>query len=461
MTGAAGPFPLGEIMTKDQVSTVDREGRMRFMEVSEVTGEALRDFWKVIEPHLPEILDGFYAHLGAVPELAKLVGTQTPRLKQAQGTHWGRLFTGKFDDDYMKSVHTIGLTHNRIGLEPRWYIGGYKFVMNRLVDVAVQKYRWTPKRLAEVLGALNTAVLLDMDLAISAYQDAMVEERAGRQRTLETAIADFDVAVNEIIKSVASASTELQASAQAMSVTAEQTSSKTTTVAAASEEASTNVQTVASASEQLSSSIAEIGRQASMSTKIAGQAVQEAHRTDGKVQGLADAAQKIGDVVTLINDIAAQTNLLALNATIEAARAGEAGKGFAVVASEVKSLANQTAKATEEIAEQIKAMQGATVESVEAIKSIERTITEMNQIATSIAAAVDEQDAATNEIARNVQEAARGTQDVSSNIVAVAEAAAETGSAAAQISGSSDILARQAETLREQVDKFLTRARAA
>jgi methyl-accepting chemotaxis protein len=442
-------------------AVADRETRLRFMEVSETTGEALRDFWTVLEPHLPVILDGFYAHLGTEPELAKLVGNQAPRLKQAQGTHWARLFAGTFDEAYMQSVNTIGLTHNRIGLEPRWYIGGYKFVMNRLVDIAVKKYRWNPAKLSQVICAVNTAVCLDMDLAISTYQDAMVEERAVRQRALETAISDFDVAVNEIIKSVASAATELQASAQSMSVTAEQTSSKTTTVAAASEEASANVQTVASASEQLSSSIAEIGRQASMSTKIAGQAVQEAHRTDGKVQGLADAAQKIGDVVTLINDIAAQTNLLALNATIEAARAGEAGKGFAVVASEVKSLANQTAKATEEIAEQIKAMQAATQDSVDAIKSIEQTITEMNQIATSIAAAVDEQDAATNEIARNVQEAARGTQDVSSNIVSVAEAAAETGSAAAQISGSSDLLAKQAETLRQQVDTFLNRARAA
>lgn len=439
----------------------DRETRLEFMEIDEKMSQTLASFWTMVEPQLPDILDGFYAHVGRVPELGNRVSGRVSQLKQAQGAHWGRLFSGKFDDTYMQSTHTIGLTHSRIGLEPRWYIGAYKYVVNRLVAIAIEKHRWSPTKLTETIQAINAAVMLDMDLAISAYQDAMLEERAQRQKAMETAIEEFETATAEIIKSVASAASELQASAQSMSQTAENTSGRTATVAAASEEASTNVQTVASASEQLSASIAEIGRQAGNSTKIAGQAVNDAHRTDEKVQGLAEAAQKIGDVVTLINDIAAQTNLLALNATIEAARAGEAGKGFAVVASEVKSLANQTAKATEEIAEQIKAMQGATVDSVDAIKSIEKTISEMNDIATSIAAAVEEQDAATSEIARNVQEAARGTQEVSANIVSVADSARETGAASAEISSSSDILARQADTLRQEVDSFLTRVRAA
>src|SRR5690606_5541156 len=157
-------------------------------------GKSLRDFWKVLEPQLPDILDGFYAHLSAVPQLANLVGTQVPRLKQAQATHWARLFSGTFDDGYMLSVRTVGLTHNRIGLEPRWYIGGYKFVMNRLAELAVKKYRWNPTKLSQVLSAINTAVCLDMDLAISTYQEAMVEERAARHRALETAIGDFDLA---------------------------------------------------------------------------------------------------------------------------------------------------------------------------------------------------------------------------------------------------------------------------
>ena len=180
-----------------------------------------------------------------------------------------------------------------------------------------------------------------------------------------------------------------------------------------------------------------------------------------KVQGLADAAQKIGEVVSLINDIAAQTNLLALNATIEAARAGEAGKGFAVVAAEVKSLANQTAKATEEIGTQVAGIQGATKDSVEAIKSIGKTIGEVNEIATTIASAVEEQSAATQEIARNVQQAAKGTQEVSSNIAGVTQAAGETGTAATQVLGASGDLAKQSEALREQVDRFLAKIRAA
>ncbi len=294
--------------------------------------------------------------------------------------------------------------------------------------------------------------------AEQAKEQAIREERA---KKIETAVAEFEAAAKSVVGIVSSSATEMQAAAQSLSATAEQTSRQATAVAAASEQASTNVQTVATAGEELSSSISEISRQVGQSTHIAGQAVEEAGRTNAKVQGLAEAAQRIGDVVKLINDIAGQTNLLALNATIEAARAGEAGKGFAVVASEVKSLANQTAKATDEIAAQISAIQGATKDSVDAIQSIGRTIGEVNEIATTIAAAVEEQGAATAEIARNVQQAARGTQEVSSNIGGVTQASAATGSAASQVLSAAGELAHQAETLRLQVDTFLNKVRAA
>jgi methyl-accepting chemotaxis protein len=316
------------------------------------------------------------------------------------------------------------------------------------------------------IGAMAKAVGIFKENGIA--NDRMQEEqrkdqetKARRAEALAAAVADFEKAAGSIVKTVSSASTELQSAAQSLSATAEEGSRQATAVAAASEQASSNVQTVATAGEELSSSITEIGRQVTQSTKIAGHAVEQAEKTDAKVQSLADAAVKIGEVVSLINDIAAQTNLLALNATIEAARAGEAGKGFAVVASEVKSLANQTAKATEEIGQQIAGIQGATKESVEAIKVIGKTIAEVNEIATTIASAVEEQGAATQEIARNVQQAAKGTQEVSSNIAGVTQAAGETGAAASQVLGASKELAQQSEVLRQQVDTFLARVRAA
>ena len=232
-------------------------------------------------------------------------------------------------------------------------------------------------------------------------------------------------------------------------------------VAAAAEQASTNAQTVATAAEELSASISEISSQVAQSTKISGKAVETAAATNASVQGLADAAQKIGEVVQLINDIASQTNLLALNATIEAARAGDAGKGFAVVASEVKSLANQTARATEDIAQQVNAIQGATRHAVDSIKGISDTIGQINEIATAIASAVEEQGAATQEIARNIQQASHGTNEVSTNIVEVTKAAGETGSAATQVLAAAGEVSEQSERLKSEVDSFLVAVRAA
>jgi methyl-accepting chemotaxis protein len=295
-----------------------------------------------------------------------------------------------------------------------------------------------------------------------AEQEAMKKQAEIDKVAAMNKLADeFEASIRGVVDGVASAATELQATAQAMSATAEETNAQATTVAAASEQASNNVQTVATAGEELSSSISEIGRQVGEAGSISRKAVEQAELTSAQIITLAEAAQKIGDVVQLINDIAAQTNLLALNATIEAARAGDAGKGFAVVASEVKNLATQTAKATEEITGKIAEMQSATQESTVAIQSIAETIGQMDEISTAIAAAIEEQGAATQEIANNVQQAARGTQDVSSSIVNVTQAASETGAAAEQMLSSSNDLSKQGETLREKVDMFVARVRAA
>ncbi len=287
------------------------------------------------------------------------------------------------------------------------------------------------------------------------------EAEAQRKREMQALADGFEATVKSVVETVSSSASEMQSSSTSMSATAEETSRQATAVAAASEQASSNVQTVASATEELSSSIQEITRQVAESSRMAKSAVEQAKTTGETVDGLAQAAAKIGDVVKLITDIASQTNLLALNATIEAARAGEAGKGFAVVASEVKSLANQTAKATDEIAQQIQSVQTATQEAVSAIQGIAKTIESVNEVASTIAAAVEEQGAATKEISRNVQQAAQGTQEVSKNIVSVTQASGEVGSAATQMNGAASELAKQAETLSLEVEKFIQKVRAA
>jgi len=297
--------------------------------------------------------------------------------------------------------------------------------------------------------------------ALAAEQAKEQEARQQRAQIIERLTEDFDESAGAALGAVSAATTEMKGTAEKMSAVAQQATQQTTAVASASAQAAVNVQTVAAATEELSSSIREIARQVAESAQIAGQAVSQVAHSQTTVTELAQAAQRIGEVVGLINSIAGQTNLLALNATIEAARAGEAGKGFAVVASEVKNLATQTAKATEGITAQVVAIQGSTQEAVDTIKGIGETISRIAEIATTIASAVEEQGAATQEIARNVQEAAAGTQEVSSHIVGVSEVAGESGKAADHVLASTARLELESEALRGKVDSFLTQIKAA
>ena len=317
------------------------------------------------------------------------------------------------------------------------------------------------------IGAMAASVQVFKDGMLSARELASTQERrkndaiATQKASMNDTADTFEVNVGGLVSMLASSATQLQATAQSMSGTATQTNSQAQAVAAAAQEASMRVGTVAAAAEQLSASISEISRQVAHSTKITGQAVVDAERTDTIVQALAEGAARIDQVVGLITNIAGQTNLLALNATIEAARAGEAGKGFAVVASEVKNLAKQTTKATEEIGTHISKIQSASKEAVDSIRGITGTIKEVSSIAVGIAAAVEQQSAATAEIARNVQQTARSTEAVTANIGDVSRAATDTGAAADQVLDAAAGLSRQAEQLTGQVGSFVRLVRAA
>jgi methyl-accepting chemotaxis protein len=330
-------------------------------------------------------------------------------------------------------------------------------------DLATEIATGGSDEISDMAGALQVFKdnMLESSRLRAERRDADQQAQAQRKAEMRKLADEFEAAVGEIVQTVSSASTELEASATTLTRTAEETQQLSARVEAASEEASSNVRSVAAASEEMTASIAEISRQVQESNRIAGEAVNQAEATDARINELSKAALRIGDVVNLITTIAEQTNLLALNATIEAARAGDSGRGFAVVAQEVKALAAQTARATNEISSQIAGMQVATQDSVQAIKQIGTTIGRISEIAATIATSVDQQGGATQEIARNVEQAANGTSEVATNIVDVNRGARETGSASAQVLCSAQSLSGESHRLKLEVGRFLDTVRAA
>jgi len=438
-----------------------------------------RPLTEILRDALRNTNEGFVSYMFVKP------GEAQPQPKVAYVVRfvpWDVVFTiGAYTDDLDAAFHASLLRLASIGGVVLLVTLLAAWLLNRDITGSLGRLKEAMERLAK--GDLATVVpgtdrrdeVGGMAGAVLVFKDSMTETehlRTAQETVKRQAAADqkaalhrmadgFEGKVGRLVGMLSSASTELEATAESMTGTANQSNRKAAAVTSAAEEASTGLQTVASATEELTASIGEINRQVAQSSKITGKAVDDAKRTDAIVRALAEGAEKIGAVVGLITNIASQTNLLALNATIEAARAGEAGKGFAVVASEVKDLATQTGKATQEIGAQVTQIQAATKEAVEAIRGISATIEEVSSIATAIASAVEQQGAATSEIGRNVQQTARAARDVTVGISGVSQAASETGAAASEVQTAASDLSKQADQLSSEVSIFLAGVRAA
>ena len=448
-------------------ATIDLKERLSFLRLDSEAIAILKSLKPLADKVLPNVLRDFYKHIGKHASIARFFQNDSSIdfAAKRQASHWSTILEGHFSNDYMKSVRQIGEVHARIGLEPQYYLAGYTFILDetlKLISNDLSVKGGLPKKQLEQFNRFKSvfirAAMLDMDLAIHFFNE--VRAREAKQRMLDLAKI-FETNVGGITQVVASASSELENTAQSMSSIADQTSEKSLSVAASVTQASDSVATAARSADELGKSVTEISSRMSHASQMASQAVGTATETNTTIQSLSESAQKVSQVIKLISDIASQTNLLALNATIESARAGEAGKGFAVVASEVKSLANQTAKATEDITLQIQNMQELTLRSVEAISQISSTIEQMNSVTLSINAAVEEQAASTKEIARSTHEAARGTEDVRKSITDVSNGAEGTKAASGEVVLASKELERQAVELTKQVSEFLETIRAA
>lgn len=437
------------------IQDININSRLKFARIDEEARLELPVVWKIIEPALGTVLSAFYDHIRTNDDLSNLIGNQQSRLEAAQSQHWRRLFSGKFDKEYVDSIQLIGNIHHRIDLKPHWYIAGYQFVLNRLIEHLVKKNRFSGKRLIRHIEAVNKVVLLDMDIALSVYQFALLEERRSQNEHVEGAIEKFKAASESIIVRTDDNIGEMQRTTGSLSSVTDALARQAVTAVAATQENSETVQSIAGAAEELTSSINEISNQLSATTETVQQASHMAEASASSVQSLAEAGQKIGSVVSIIQDIAEQTNLLALNATIEAARAGESGKGFAVVAHEVKALASQTAKATEEIARQINDIQNETRTSVSAINKITEVMAEVDQRAASIAASVGEQGSATQEISSNVQFAASGLSKLALLVTEVEKAIESTRTSVGISSNVGSSLADESSKLGHEVTSFL------
>ena len=428
----------------------DRIRRIESMQIDDRKRAVLREILPLVERDISQTIKTAYELMLRYPDAARAYqGMRIEDVIKAQRTHWiEELFPATFSEEQIANGVALFRKRQSMGLNLRWYFVFYAQLLRGFTASVVPHYRKKPERVSEIVDALSSIVMFDLELASYAFMAGADEEAAG---FIKQSAEELQHKVAGLAGSVSNATAELRSSAQGMASAAEMTLAQVETAAQASQLSEANIQAASAATEELTASIQEIGRQAEQSSQIVAEAVSEAQRANDMIHGLAESAGKIGVVVNLITDIASQTNLLALNATIEAARAGDAGKGFAVVAGEVKNLANQTARATDEISSQVATVQNGTKAAVDAIQAIGNTITRISEIASAIASAVEQQGAATHEIASNVQQAAQSGSVVNQSVGAVRTSAEQSERTAGGLVMGSDRLVGDVQALQQEL----------
>jgi len=438
----------------------DRQNRLDALKIDNKTREILRECKPIIEEMIDRAIRDSFDKIFSFPGVRDVYsGIKIEDAYKSQKKHWLEdILSATFSEQQIKNCIDLFAIRQKQGVLLRYYFCFYTNMVCLMIEAINAHYKRKREKIHESVDALTRVVMFEIEIASAAYMHSAQEQVS---IVMNSTADQFEQQVSGVVSQVSASVSQLSGASSVMADVAQQAAQQSASAANTAVRTSDNIRTVATATDQLTSSIQEISTQVGKVAQMTDLAVEDAQRTNRLVQGLAEAVSRIGDVVRLINDIAAQTNLLALNATIEAARAGDAGKGFAVVANEVKSLANQTGRATDEISAQISAVQSATRDAVTAIQGVGGTIVNINEIATAVAGAVEEQRAATREIARNVDEAAEGGAQVSQTVAAVNDLAGKTDTTARDLSATVTLLSTQADVLSTQVGEFTRKIRSA